>query len=189
MSLELLILASISDWSLAASSSRRLSSFPHPSRRASISPFSFPGGPACAQAALHAPIHSEHPVPYRYEPFPLPFQGASAGWKFPSGYRGSAGGFLPYHRAFAGPLFTETIFGNACRFLKMVRRSSGRLFRISSILFWPMMESDPRPNPVSARRFTISFNRQFLPLMAYSLSPLRYTRRRILTSSKSTGRS
>lgn len=88
-----------------------------------------------------------------------------------------------------GLFFTETIFGNACRFLKMVRRSSGRLFRISSILFWPMMESDPRPNPVSARRFTISFNRQFLPLMAYSLSPLRYTRRRILTSSKSTGRS
>ena len=127
--------------------------FPPPSRRASISPFSFSRWSSLAHKLVTRTNHSEHPVPYRYEPFPLPFQGASAGWKFPSGYRGSAGGFLPYHRAFAGPLFLRRRYlAMPAVSSKMVRRSSGRLFRISSILFWPMMESDPRPNPVSARR-------------------------------------
>ena len=51
-----------------------------------------------------------------------------------------------------------------------------------------MMDRDPRPSPVSAKRATTSFSRQFFWLMEYSLSPLRYTRRWRQTSSKSTGR-
>ena len=66
-----------------------------------------------------------------------------------------------------------------------LRLSSGRLFKISSILFCPIMESEPRPSPVSANRSIISFRRQFFLLMAYSLSPSRNTRRVMLTSSKS----
>ena len=68
---------------------------------------------------------------------------------------------------------------------KIVRRSSGRLFRISSILFCPMMDMEPLPRPVSAIKSTISFKRQLFLLMEYSLSPLRNKRLVRLTSSKS----
>ena len=71
----------------------------------------------------------------------------------------------------------------------MERRSSGRLFKISSILFWPIMDMEPRPSPVSAKRASTSFRRQFFLLIKYSLSPLRYTRRHKLTWSKSKGSS
>ena len=68
-----------------------------------------------------------------------------------------------------------------------LRLSSGRLFKTSSILFWPIMDIEPLPRPVSAIRSIISFRRQLFLLIAYSLSPLRKMRRVRLTCSKSSG--
>ena len=51
----------------------------------------------------------------------------------------------------------------------------------------PMMEYPSLPTPVSRKRSTTSLSRQLEPFNSCSLSPLRYTRRVMLTSAKSTG--
>ena len=66
------------------------------------------------------------------------------------------------------------------------RRSSGLLCRMESSEPWEMMEWVPVPRPESCRMSSTSMRRATVPLMRYSLSPLRYIRRVMATSSKST---
>ena len=68
-----------------------------------------------------------------------------------------------------------------------LRRSSGRLMRMASSLPWLMMECVSLPRPESCRMSWMSSRRDGAPLMRYSLSPERYMRRVMATSSKSTG--
>src|SRR5215218_7989525 len=68
------------------------------------------------------------------------------------------------------------------------RRSSGRPWRTSSRRFWPSTVCSSRPTPVSDSSSWMSRRRQGVPLMAYSLSPERYSSRVTLTSVYSIGR-
>lgn len=54
------------------------------------------------------------------------------------------------------------------------RRSSGLLCRMESSEPWEMMEWVPVPRPESCRMSSTSMRRATVPLMRYSLSPLRY---------------
>src|SRR5829696_2871132 len=68
------------------------------------------------------------------------------------------------------------------------RRSSGRPWRTSSRRFWPSTVCSSRPTPVSDSSSWMSRRRQGVPLMAYSLSPERYSSRVTVTSVYSIGR-
>ena len=70
---------------------------------------------------------------------------------------------------------------------KIWRRSSLLEERISSTRPCPTSEYPSRPTPVSRNRSITSFNRQAARLIVYSLSPVRYTRRAMATSSYSMG--
>ena len=67
------------------------------------------------------------------------------------------------------------------------RRSSGRDCSSDCRAPWEMMEWVSRPRPESLRTSRMSIRRLGLPLMRYSLSPLRYMRRVMTTSLKSSG--
>ena len=67
------------------------------------------------------------------------------------------------------------------------RRSSGREFRTSSSRPWLMIECVSRPRPESCSRSWMSISRAGALLIRYSLSPLRYMRRVIVTSVNSSG--
>src|SRR5918998_5187894 len=69
------------------------------------------------------------------------------------------------------------------------RRSSGRPWRTSSRRFWPSTVCSSRPTPVSDSSSWMSSSRQGVPLMAYSLSPERYSSRVTVTSVNSMGSS
>ncbi len=68
------------------------------------------------------------------------------------------------------------------------RRSSGRPCSTFCSEPWLMMECASRPSPESFKMSMTSMRREGLPLIRYSLSPLRYMRRVTTTSVKSSGR-
>src|SRR5215217_598704 len=69
------------------------------------------------------------------------------------------------------------------------RRSSGWPWRTSSRRFWPSTVCSSRPTPVSDSSSWMSSSRHGVPLMAYSLSPERYSSRVTVTSVYSMGNS
>ncbi len=62
------------------------------------------------------------------------------------------------------------------------RRSIGLPLKISSIRPWEIMEKDSRPKPESMNKSVMSFKRTFWSLIKYSLSPLRYILRVMVSS-------
>ncbi len=71
---------------------------------------------------------------------------------------------------------------------KSKRREFSLSLRMSSIIFNSMMAYESLPIPVSKKRFVMSLSLQFTPLSWYSLSPVRYNLRVMVTSLNSVGR-